>query len=92
MNIQQIDNYLEDKISKNNEYIIFTYYEMRVTLNLSENETYNFLHLVATKLENNNYNVYRTGQCYFYSGNKKVEDNQLLVAILNKSNKISNIK
>lgn len=91
MNIQQIDAYLENKISKNSQYIVFTYYEMRVALNLSENETYNFLHLVATKLENNNYKIYRTGQNYYYNGNKKVEDNQLLVAILNQ-NKLPNIK
>ena len=84
MNIQQIDDYLEEKINKNREYIVFTYYELRVELNLSSEETYNFLHLVSTKLENNNYSIYRTGQDYYYNGNKKVEDNQLLVATINK--------
>lgn len=54
MNICQIDQYLESKIEQNSEYIIFTYYEMRVSLNLSSEETYNFLHLVSTKLTNNN--------------------------------------
>jgi len=84
MGIQQIDEYLENKISRNSEYIVFTYYELRVQLNLSSEETYNFIHLVSTKLENNDYSVYRTGQDYYYNGNKKVEDNQLLVATINK--------
>lgn len=81
MNICQIDQYLESKIEQNSEYIIFTYYEMRVSLNLSSEETYNFLHLVSTKLTNNNYKVYRTGQEYNYKGKKKVKDNELLIAI-----------
>lgn len=91
MNIREIDNYLENKISQNSEYIVFTFYEVRVALDLKEDEAYNFLHLVATKLENNNYQIYRTGQSYYYKENKKVEDNQLLVAILNPNN-ISNKK
>ncbi len=81
MNLQQIDDYLEKKISQNSEYIVFTYYEMRVSLNLSAEATYNFLHLVSTKLQNNNYKVYRTGQEYNYKGKEKVKENELLVAI-----------
>ncbi len=83
MNINQIDEYLENKIKQNNKCVIFTYYELRISLNLSSEETLDFLHLVSTKLENNNYKIYRIGQNYFYNGNKKVEDNQLLVAIKN---------
>ena len=36
---------------------------------------------MSIKLENNNYKIYRTGQEYYYDGKKKVEDNQLMVAI-----------
>ena len=39
-------------------YIVFTYYELRVKLNLSSEESLNFLHLVSTKLQNNNYKIY----------------------------------
>lgn len=82
MSLQQIDLYLNDKLKENNNYIVFTFYELRVKLNLTSEETLNFLHLVATKLENNNYKIYRTGQNYIYEGKKyKVEENQLLVAI-----------
>ena len=82
MNLQQIDLYLENKLKHNENYIIFTFYELRVKLNLSSEETLNFLHLVSTKLENNNYKIYRTGQKYNYEGQKyEVEQNQLLIAI-----------
>lgn len=81
MNLQEIDLYLEDKLKQNKNCVIFTFYELRVKLNLSSEQMYNFLHLVSTKLENNNYQIYRTGQEYFYREKLRVEDNQLLVAI-----------
>ncbi|MBP3831225.1 MAG: hypothetical protein ILA02_02495 [Clostridia bacterium] len=83
MTLQEIDQYLENKLKSNENIIEFTFYELRLKLNLSTEETYNFLHLVSTKLENNNYKIYRTGQEYYYRGTKKVEDNQLMVAIKN---------
>ena len=87
MNLQQIDMYLENKLKQNKKCIIFTFYELRVKLDLTSEETYNFLHLVSTKLENNNYKIYRTGQEYFYQEKKKVEDNQLMVAVNYEKNK-----
>ena len=86
LNLQQIDMYLENKLKQDKKCIIFTFYELRVKLDLTSEETYNFLHLVSTKLENNNYKIYRTGQEYFYQEKKKVEDNQLMVAIKNIKN------
>lgn len=81
MTLQEIDNYIEKKIKQNKNQIIFTFYELRIKLNLSSEETYNFLHLASIKLENNNYKIYRTGQEYFYKRKLKVEDNQLMIAI-----------
>ena len=81
MNLQEIDLYLEDKLKQNRNCVIFTFYKLKVKLNLSSEQMYNFLHLVSTKLENNNYQIYRTGQEYFYREKLRVEDNQLLVAI-----------
>lgn len=81
MNLQEIDIYVENKLKQNRNCVIFTFYELRVKLNLSSEQMYNFLHLVSIKLENNNYKIYRTGQEYFYREKLKVEDNQLLVAI-----------
>ena len=86
MNLQQIDMYLENKLKQNKNCVIFTFYELRVKLNLTNEETYNFLHLVSTKLENNHYKIYRTRQEYFNGEKKKVEDNQLMVAIKNIKN------
>lgn len=70
MSLQQIDLYLNDKLKENNNYIVFTFYELRVKLNLTSEEKLNFLHLIATKLENNNYKIYKTGQNYIYEGKK----------------------
>lgn len=81
MDLQQIDIYLENKLKQNENCVIFTFYELRVKLDLTSEETCNFLHLVSTKLENNNYQIYRTGQEYFYREKLRVEDNQLMVAI-----------
>lgn len=81
MDLQQIDIYLENKLKQNKNCVIFTFYELRVKLDLTSEETYNFLHLVSTKLENNNYQIYRIGQEYFYREKLRVEDNQLMVAI-----------
>ena len=81
MNLQQIDMYLENKLKQNRNCVVFNFYELRVKLNLTSEATYNFLHLVSTKLENNNYKIYRTGQEYYYRKKLKVEDNQLMVAI-----------
>ena len=81
MDLQQIDMYLETKLKQDKKYVVFTFYELRVKIGLTSKETYNFLHLVSIKLENNNYKIYRTGQEYYYDGKKKVEDNQLMVAI-----------
>lgn len=82
MNLQQIDAYLENKLKQNQDYVVFTFYELRINLNLSSEETLNFLHLVSTKLQNINYRIYQLDQEYIYEGQrKKVEQNQLLVAI-----------
>jgi len=59
MTLKDIDKSIENKIEKNRELIIYTFYELRVEYNLSEQEMYNFLALAKTKLENMRYKVYR---------------------------------
>jgi len=82
MEVQHIDLYLENKLKQNKNRVVFTFYELRVKLNMSSEETYNFLHLAREKLEKNNYKVYRPKQDYIYESQKYiVEENQLLVAI-----------
>ena len=48
---------LEDKIDRNENFIRFTYYELRVKNNLSEQETDDFLRLCMIYLENKGYEV-----------------------------------
>lgn len=82
MNLEFIDNFINCKLNQSEEYIICTFYELRVKHNLTENEVNNFLILARTKLENLGYKVYFTGDIYIYNNeNKIVEDNELMVAV-----------
>lgn len=85
MTLEFIDNNINNKINKNEDFIKYTFYELRVKENLTEEEMYSFLSFARTKLENIGYKVYRTGQKYFYDYKEKtVKSNELLVAIRNK--------
>ena len=82
MNLEFIDNYIDRKLEENDEYIVFTFYELRVKSDLSKEDTFVFLHLVTQKLLNLGYSIYITKEKYKYKGEEKiVTDNQLLVAI-----------
>lgn len=59
MTLKDIDKTIEIKMAKNKDILIYTFYELRVKYNLSEQEMYNFLALVKTKLENMKYTTYR---------------------------------
>ena len=84
-----IEKSLLEKNKENMHYIKYTFYELRVKYNLSEQDTNKFLDLIKTKLQNDNYQVYFTGECYQYENEKRiVQDNELLIAIeKNKENK-----
>lgn len=89
MNEKEIINLIEitlnDKFNKNNNFIKYTFYELRVKLNLTEEELYNFLRLAKIKLENSGYKVYYTGDKYIFNeDDKQVRDNELLIAIKEK--------
>lgn len=85
MTLEFIDNNVNNKINENEECIKYTFYELRVKENLTEEEMYSFLSLVKTKLENIGYKVYNTGQKYLYDYQERtVKSNELLVAIKNK--------
>lgn len=75
---------LEDKIDRNENFIRFTYYELRVKNNLSEQETDDFLRLCMTYLENKGYEVYVGNARYSYkNSNQNVQPNELLIAFKN---------
>lgn len=82
MTMQEITNYLDNKINSNENIVIITFYEVRIKFNLSEEETQEFLRLCKTRLENLGYQTYFTGTRYEYKGiTKEVQSNELMVAI-----------
>lgn len=80
--IEIINKTLEEKLDKNFNYIRYSFYELRIKYNLSEEEIDRFLQLIRTKLENINYKVYFTNAKYEYNGEKyTVKENELMIAI-----------
>lgn len=84
MTLKFIEDYINAKLNENDEYIRFTYYELKVKSNLSEEDIRMFLNLAKTKFQNTGYNVYLTGEQYIYKGEvKTVEQNEYMIAIKN---------
>lgn len=82
MTLKFITDYIDDKIRKDENKVVFSFYEIRIKLDLSEEETDEFLKLSRTRLENLGYQVYFTGAKYTYQGvSKVVQSNELMVAI-----------
>lgn len=83
--LEFIDKYINSKINANEEFIKYTFYELRIKSDLTEEETREFLELTKIKLENLQYQVYFTKDEYQYKGERKiVQDNELMVAIKEK--------
>lgn len=75
-------NYIDKKLCENENYIRYTFYELRVKNNLSEQEVDEFLKINKNYFENKGYDVYFTGAKYKYKNVKmKVEPNELMIAI-----------
>ena len=82
--LELIDNEFNKKLAANDRIVIYTYYELRIKLNLSKIDANKFLELTKIKLENIGYRVYASGETYIYEEHVKVvQDNELLVAIKN---------
>ena len=80
--LELIDSILQEKMDLNENLIKIKFFEIRVTHNLSEVETFEFIRLARNKLENLGYNVYLTKAKYQYKGKQYiVQDNELMVAI-----------
>lgn len=85
MTKQFITDYIESKIAENENFIRFTYYELRVKHNMSQEDTDKFLKLCMTYLENKDYEVYIGNSRYSYkNANQNVQPNELLIAFKNK--------
>ena len=85
MTLEDIRNSTDKKIIENENFIKYTFYELRVKEDLSEEEMYSFISLAGTRLKNLGYAIYRTGQKYFYNYKENiVKENELIVAIKQK--------
>lgn len=82
MTVENVVNYLDKKIRTNEDKVTITFYEARIKLNLSKEETDIFLSLCKSSLEKWNYKVFFTGEEFTYKEvTGIVQDNELLVAI-----------
>ena len=82
MTTQFITDYLDEKINENEDYIVCTFFDLRVKNNISEDDVQSFLELAKIKLEHMDYNVFFTGAEYTYKfERKKVNTNEYMVAI-----------
>ena len=80
-----IETTLNEKITKNPNYIRYTFYEVNIKYHneygLEKQDLGMFLQLLRTKLKNDNYHVYTEGQKFEYKdANITVQSNEVLVA------------
>ena len=82
MTMQFVTEYIDRKVEENSSFIRYTFYELRVKNDLSEDDIEEFLDINKDYFENKGYHVYFTGDAYVYNNeNKVVEQNELMIAI-----------
>lgn len=82
MTTQFVSDYLDEKMEQNEEYIVCTFFDLRVKHNVEEKDVQKFLELSKIKLENLDYKVYFTGTEFLFKGDrKKVKENEYMIAI-----------
>lgn len=80
--IKLIEYTLEKKLEQNENIISYSFYELRVKYNLTEEETQAFLYLIKNKLNYMGYKIYFTGDNYNINNKEKVvQSNELIVAL-----------
>lgn len=76
-----IFDYIELKEQENSEFIRYSYYELKIKNNLTDEEIDRFLKVNRDYFENHNYKVYFTGARYEYKGAfQNVQANELMIA------------
>ncbi len=88
MNNNDLQNFIlnfiktKEKESTNKNYIEYSYYEVKVKANLTEEEIDELLRVSRDYFQNKNYNVYFTNAEFEWNGQKrKVETNDYMIAI-----------
>lgn len=77
-------NYINNKLTQTSDinYIRYTFYELRVKNNLSENDLDKFLEINKNYFENKGYSVYFTGARFTYkNANMTVQPNEIMIAV-----------
>lgn len=64
MTLEELDKDINKKIAENEEFVRYTFFELKVRHNLSEDEIDEVLRLARNKFENLGYRVYFTGAKY----------------------------
>lgn len=79
-----VENFVNVKIAKNSDIVKFSYFEIKIKMNMDEEDIDRFLKCSKIILEDQGYQVYHLGENYNFNGEqRKVEDNEFLVAIPN---------
>lgn len=80
--IKYIDNKLKEV--ENPNFIRYTFYELRIKNNLTEEEIDRFLKINKDYFENKGYEVFFTGAKFIYKDIAlTVQDNELMIAVKN---------
>lgn len=75
-------DYIMNKIKENDKMVRCTFWEIRVNLDVSEQEETQFLKFSKEILENLGYTVYFTGAKFTYeNANRTVQSNELIIAV-----------
>ena len=64
MTLEMLNDIIESKINQNENFIIFTFYELMVKHDVHKDESGAVINLIKQKLINYNYDVYTTGESY----------------------------
>ena len=84
-----VENFVNVKITKNNDIVKFSYFEIKIKMNMDEEDIDRILKCSKIILEDQGYQVYQLGDKYNFEGEqRKVEDNEFLVAIPNNTVKM----
>ena len=82
MNLDEITEFVDNKIDKDSSKIVIGFYELKVKRNLSDADVLNALYLISTRLMNLGYKVYKTNEKYTYKEKEYiVQSNELLIGI-----------
>lgn len=82
MELDEITEFIDNKIREDSNKVVVSFFELKVKRGLTNEKLLSTTNLMAIKLSNMGYKVYRTGQKYIYEDKEHIiESNVLLVAI-----------